>query len=390
MGDEPPEGGEEKPKAPKVKPAQVLPPMKPGDRPALRSLEPVQHFTQPPPRYTEASLVKKLEREGIGRPSTYAAILATIQDRGYAHKLGGGGRGPFQPTPLGNLVTDRLIQFFNHSILDLGFTRLMETELDKIEEAHLDWKRVLHEFYGPFSQDLTKAAEGMVHVGEEVEQTSVKCPQCGAPMVKRLSRFGYYLRCSAAPECKSVLRLGPDGQVQERPQAQPTGLKCDRCGGAVVRSVGRFGPYLHCVKYATKECTYTMKLNKEGLPARKFRPLPTDRKCARCQSPLVVRVTSRDKKRRPFLSCSHFPKCRAALDLPPELAPLGEQALAQWHENEERNLKDRETYAAFQRQAPPPPGARVSSPASNLRSEIPDSQVGGDTRAPSAPGGAGA
>jgi len=362
MGDETIEAGEERARARKRKPTQVLPPMRPGDRPGLKQLEPVQHFTQPPPRYTEASLVKTLEREGIGRPSTYAAIISTIQDRGYVQKQGGGGRGAFVPTPLGAAVNDRLMDFFDHSIMDLGFTRRMETELDKIEEAHLDWRRVLEEFYKPFDHDLAVASAGMSSARDEAEATDVKCPTCGAPMGKKLNRYGYYLRCSKGSECATTLRLNAQGEVQEKEKPQPTGLKCDKCGSDVVRSVGRFGAYLHCVKYATKECAFTMKLNKDGLPVRKFRPLPTDRLCEKCKSPLVVRVTSRGKKRKPFLSCSNFPKCRTAQDLPPELEALGQQAMAQWGENDELNKRDQATYAAHAAAAIPAPASAPAAP----------------------------
>ncbi|MCW8130284.1 MAG: type I DNA topoisomerase [Planctomycetota bacterium] len=329
---------------------QVLPAMKIGDKPGLKGLDPVQHFTQPPPRYTEASLVKILEREGIGRPSTYATIISTLIDRGYAQKTGAGGRGSFMATALGTVVNDRLVGHFDHSIMDLGFTRKMESELDKIEEAHLDWRKVLTEFYDPFTNDLVQATKDMVATKGQAEMTDVKCPECAAPMEKRLNRFGFYLRCSKAPDCKGTLRLDNKGNIKEKEKPQPTGMVCDVCGADVVKSVGRFGPYFHCVKYADKQCTFTMKCNKEGHPIRKFKALPTEKVCEKCKSPLVVRVTSRGKNRRPFLSCSNFPKCRAAMDLPPELAGLGEDAMKQWHALDAKNKADLETYQATQAQ----------------------------------------
>lgn len=329
---------------------QVLPAMKLGDKPACKQTEPVQHFTQPPPRYTEASLVKMLEREGIGRPSTYATIISTLLDRGYAQKTGTGGRGAFMASALGTVVSDRLVGHFDHSIMDLGFTRKMESELDKIEEAHLDWRKVLSEFYDPFVGDLAHATKDMKATKGQAEKTDVKCPECGELMEKRLNRFGFYLRCPKAPECKGTLRLDNKGNVKEKEKPQPTGMKCDLCGGDVVKSVGRFGPYFHCIKYADKQCKFTMKCNKEGHPIRKFAALPTDKVCEKCKSPMVVRVTSRGKNRRPFLSCTGFPKCRAAMDLPPELAGLGEQAMAQWHVLDGKNKADLETYLATQAQ----------------------------------------
>ena len=330
---------------------QILPAMKIGDTPKLETIAPLEHFTQPPPRYTEASLVKKLEREGIGRPSTYATILSTVQDRGYAQKLGAGGRGSFMATPLGIVVTERLEGHFP-SIMELGFTREMESELDKIEEADVDWRKVIKDFYGPFARDLEKAKTSMKSTKTEGEKSDVICPDCGSPMEKRLSKFGYYLRCTKAPECKATYRLDARGNVQKKEGPQPTGLKCDLCGGDVVKSTGRFGPYLHCVRYSTKECLYTMKLNKENHPLRKFKAIPTDRSCEKCKHPLLVRVTSRGKTRRPFLSCSNFPKCRAAMDLPPELAVLGEQALAQWHVMDAKNKADLVVYAMTQAALP--------------------------------------
>jgi len=331
------------PKKEKKPGSQILPPMKTGDQPKLEKLDPEEHFTQPPPRFTEASLVKTLEREGIGRPSTYATILSTIQDRGYAMKLGQGGRGSFMATPLARVVTESLEGHFP-SIMDLGFTRDMELELDKVADAHLDWRKAIGDFYGPFSRDLDKAKDNMQNTKETSEKTDVVCPDCGAMMEKRLSQFGFYLRCSKAPECKATYRLDAQGNIQAKVGPQLTGLKCDICGKDVVKSVGRFGAYLHCIDYADKKCTYTMKLNKEGHPLRKFKALATNKVCEKCKSPLVVRVTSRGKTRRPFLSCSNFPKCRAAMDLPPELVGLGDQAMAQWAEIDAKNKHDLPIY----------------------------------------------
>ena len=323
---------------------QILPAMKVGDKPKLEEIRPEEHFTQPPPRYTEASLVKILEREGIGRPSTYATIIATIQDRGYAQKLGAGGRGSFMATPLGITVTERLEGHFP-SIMELSFTRDMEVEFDKIEELHLDWKQVVKDFYTPFEKELIQAKKTMITTKDTGEKSDVPCPECGGVMEKRLSKFGYYLRCTK-DGCKGSYNLDPLGNIKIKEGPQPTGLKCDICGSDVVKSTGRFGPYLHCVRYSEKKCTYTMKLNKEGHPLRKFKPFPTDKKCEKCKGDMVVRVTSRGKTRRPFLSCANFPKCRAAADLPPDLAALGEQAMAQWHDIDAKNKADLVIYQA--------------------------------------------
>lgn len=365
LGDETTDSDEEPAKAKKKRAPQVLPPMQPGDRPDGKGVEPVQHFTQPPPRYTEASLVKTLEREGIGRPSTYAAIISTIQDRGYVHKQGTGGRGVFAPTPLGRAVNDRLVIFFDHSIMDLGFTRLMEEELDKIEEAHLDWRHVLNEFYGPFTKDLEKAATDMISAKDEAEKTEVKCPECGEFMEKRFNRFGYYLRCTKEG-CKGTLRSDAEGNVQAKPKPVATGLTCDRCGKDVVKAVGRFGAYLHCVDYPEKKCGFTMKLTKDGRPARKFEPFPTGLKCEKCnKNDLVIRVSARGKKKipKPFLSCSGFPKCRFAKDITDDLKAVGEQAVARWHENDEKNRRDLDVYVKVMGAAQAAADALADAPA---------------------------
>ena len=344
------------PKKEKKPGSQILPMMKTGDQPKLEKLDPEEPFTQPPPRYTEASLTKKLTNEGIGRPSTYQTIISTIQARGYAQKLGQGGRGSFMATPLARVVTESLEGHFP-SIMDLGFTRDMELELDKVSDAHLDWRKAVADFYGPFSRDMALATKHMQNTKQNSEKTDVVCPDCGAMMEKRLSQFGFYLRCSTAPECKATYRLDAEGKIQPKVGPQLTGLKCDICGKDVVKSVGRFGPYLHCIDYADKKCTFTMKLNKEGHPIRKFAALPTNKLCEKCKSPMVVRVTSRGKTRRPFLSCSNFPKCRAAQDLPPELAPLGEKAMAQWAEIDAKNKRDLPIFLKTMAEQPKDEGA---------------------------------
>jgi DNA topoisomerase-1 len=164
-------------------------------------------------------------------------------------------------------------------------------------------------------------------------------------MEKRFNRYGYYLRCTKQG-CKGTLRADAKGNVQEKPKPQATGLKCDKCGKDVMRSVGRFGAYLHCVDYAEKKCTYTMKLAKDGRPSRKFEPFATGLKCEKCGGDLVIRVSARGKKKipKPFLSCSKFPKCRFAADVPEDLKDIGVQAVARWHENDKKNRNDWEIY----------------------------------------------
>ena len=156
-----------------------------------------QHFTKPPARYTEASLVKALEKEGIGRPSTYASIISTIQDRGYVEQK----ERKLYATDLGEVVTDKLDKYFPE-VMDVAFTRYMEEQLDKIEEQHLDWVRVLSEFYGPFKKSIDTATTDMKHAKAETTPSEYECPKCGEPLVYRFGKKGKFLSCSAYPECK--------------------------------------------------------------------------------------------------------------------------------------------------------------------------------------------
>ncbi|MHC4358821.1 MAG: type I DNA topoisomerase [Planctomycetota bacterium] len=266
-----------------------------GDELKLIELAPKQHFTEPPPRYTEAALVKLLEKEGIGRPSTYAAIISTIQDRGYVHKEGR----TLHPTELGMLVTDKLVKHFP-TVLNIEFTSHMEEELDKIEEAKLDWVGVLKEFYTPFVKDLELAVEEMESEKGRPEEADTVCKQCGEPMVVRWSRSGKFLGCSAFPKCKFTMDLGGKGQPQV---AEATGEVCEKCGSPMVIKVGRMGKFIACSAYP--ECKNT-------------KSIPTGVKCPKegCGGDVVSR---RSKKGRKFFGCSNYPKCDfTAFKLPTE------------------------------------------------------------------------
>ena len=282
---------------------QHLPATKIGQELAVVDIRPEQHFTKAPARYTEASLVKALEKEGIGRPSTYATIISTIEERGYVEQT----EKKFFATDLGEVVTDKLNEYFP-KIMDIAFTRYMEEQLDKIEEQHLDWLGVLREFYGPFKQNLETALAEMKHAKAEVSPSEYKCPECGKPLVYRFGKNGRFLSCSSYPKCKFACPCDRDGKMVEEKVSEH---KCPKCGKAMVERRGRFGPFLGCSDYPN--CKTTLKLDKEGnaLPPRKS-PEPTGIKCYKCkEGELVVR----ESKRGPFLGCNRFPKCRTIVSI---------------------------------------------------------------------------
>ncbi len=275
--------------------------LKKDDAVAPFSLDPQQSFTPPPPRYTEASLQKKLEEEGIGRPSTYAAIISTIQDRKYVEQVSMRDR-RLRATDLGKVVTDMLVDAFP-TIMDVGYTRDMETELDKVEEEHHDWVTMLRAFYGPFKENLDHAHENMTHAKAVTEPAEFECAQCGAPTVYRFGKSGKFLSCSRYPDCKYAAPIDSEGQPQT---PELTDIVCPECGSGMTRRTGRFGPFLSCTRYP--ECKGVVKLDpKKGtIVPPKPPPLVTDVACPKCGSPLNCRRS----KRGPWLSCSNFPKCR--------------------------------------------------------------------------------
>ncbi len=277
---------------------QELPNMNIGQELAAVEIKSEQHFTKPPARYTEASLVKALEKEGIGRPSTYASIISTIQEREYVKQEDK----KFASTDLGEVVTDKLNEYFP-KIMDIAFTRYMEEQLDRIEEQHLDWIGVLKDFYGPFSTNLKNATEQMAHAKAEVTPSEYNCPDCKKPLVYRFGKNGRFLSCSAYPDCKFACPCDKDGKMVEE---TITEHKCPKCGKPMIHKKGRFGEFLGCSDYP--ECKTTQKLDKEGnvLPPKPPAE-PSGIKCHKCkQGELVIRQS----KKGPFLGCGRFPKCR--------------------------------------------------------------------------------
>jgi DNA topoisomerase-1 len=267
---------------------KLLPPMVEGDLVTLDEIRPEQHFTQPPPRFTEASLVKELEEKGIGRPSTYAAILSTIVDRGYVDRR----ERRFFPTELGTLVNQLLVESFPE-IVDAGFTALMEQDLDKVEDGERDWRELLGVFYKPFSADLIKAKEHMRDVKREEIATEYVCEKCGKPMVIKWGRNGSFLACQGYPECRNTkeIQRGLDGKIEIVPEAT-TDEVCENCAAPMVVKRGRFGSFLACSRYP--ECKTT-------------KPISLGVTCPRedCGGFLTEKRSRRGKN---FYGCSNYSK----------------------------------------------------------------------------------
>lgn len=274
--------------------ARRLPAMEKGDLLRLVKLNTEQKFTKPPPRFTDATLVKELEEKGIGRPSTYASIIQVILDKEYTEKEKGG---RFKPTELGEVVTDLLVQNFPE-ILDVEFTAEMESRLDQVEEGTFDWKKLLHEFYGPFKQTLATAQVNMRDVKREEIPTDVLCEKCNTHnMVIKWGKNGRFLGCSGYPECKSTkeYRTGDQGQI-EVVKDEMAGVECPTCNAPMIVKNGRFGRFQACSRYP--ECKTT-------------RPIDVGVTCPKCNVGRLVE--KRSKKGQTFYSCSTFPTCDHAL-----------------------------------------------------------------------------
>lgn len=266
-----------------------LPLLKEGEELNLKKLDALQHFTQPPPRFTEATLVKELEEKGIGRPSTYAAIISTIQDKKYAEKK----QSRFEPTELGTIVNDLLVESFPN-LFDVGFTARMEDDLDAIEEGRVEWQDLLAKFWTGFSETLAVAKQTMRNVKREETPTGLECPLDQHALVKKFGKNGSFLACSNYPDCKftSEFEANTDGtlKIVDEPR---TGEKCGTCGeGELIFKSGRFGRFIGCSKYP--ECKHTQ-------------PIPTGVHCPKCEPGMLIEKSSRRGK--VFYSCSTYPKC---------------------------------------------------------------------------------
>lgn len=254
-----------------------------------------QHFTQPPPRYNEALLIREMEEKGIGRPSTYATIISTIQDRHYVEKE----EARLKPTELGRMVNDRLISHFP-DVFDVEFTARMENELDGIEEGEKDWITAVKDFYVPFIKDLESAEVNMEDLKAKEEPTEIPCDKCGRQMVIKWGRNGHFLACPGYPECKNTKEFIKDEsgsvQVVETP-VETTDEICEKCGSPMVVKRGRFGNFLACSQYPACKTTKPLKL---GVKC----PTP------QCGGDLVQKRT---RKGKTFYSCSNYPTCTFAI-----------------------------------------------------------------------------
>lgn len=294
-------GGDDEVTLPRLAEAQPLAPI---------HIDPEQKFSSPPPRYTEASLIRTLEAEGIGRPSTYASIISVIQDRKYVEQLDR----RFYATDLGEAVTDKLIEAFP-DLMDLGYTREMESQLDKVEDEHLDWVQMLRNFYRPFSSRLKDVETTLTHAKAVTTPApdEYRCEKCGAGLVYRLGRSGRFLSCARYPDCDYACPCDREGRPQP---IRHTNVACPKCGSPMDRRTGRFGPFLGCSRYGDKQnpCDGILRFDKKGhviapsqTPYSPEPPIP----CPKCQAPTYLRPG----KYGPWLGCSRFPKCRGRGDI---------------------------------------------------------------------------
>jgi DNA topoisomerase-1 len=281
--------------------AAQLPPLKEGDRLTLKKLDTDQHFTQPPPRFSEASLVKELEENGIGRPSTYASIIGTIEARDYMEKR----EAKLYPTELGFLVTDLLVQHFQ-DIMNVEYTAALEAELDEIEEGKDNLLNTLNQFWKKFEKDLKAAQKDMKDVKRMEEQTDEVCDKCGKPMVIKWGRYGKFLACSGYPDCKNTRQLaGSEGDGGPELHEDVAKEVCTNDGQPMVLKKGRFGPFLACSNYPDCKVTKRLVRGAEGkLQVEQLQPI--DEACPDCGKPLMWRRG----RFGPFIACSDYPNCK--------------------------------------------------------------------------------
>ncbi|HUS06739.1 MAG TPA: type I DNA topoisomerase [Bryobacteraceae bacterium] len=274
-----------------------LPVVVQGEVLKLKSLEPEQHFTEPPPRFNEATLVKELETNGVGRPSTYASILSTIQEREYVKKEGG----RFTPTELGMVVTDLLIESFDH-IFDVKYTARMEEELDEIEEGKLDWRLAMGEFYERLKGDLLRAETQMTDIKRMEKPTDLICDKCGKPMVIKWGKHGSFIACTGYPECTNTRELTvdlPDVDTANLTE-QDAEEYCENCGRPMVLKKGRFGQFYACSGYP--DCKTTKQIG----GTQKKADVALEEKCPSCGNNLVLKYGRFGE----FTACSNYPACK--------------------------------------------------------------------------------
>jgi DNA topoisomerase-1 len=274
----------------------ALPRVTEGQVLKLDAIRPEQHFTEPPPRYTEATLVKDLEEKGIGRPSTYAAIISTIVEREYVKK----DQGRFTPTMLGERVSVLLVKSFE-DVFDVTFTARLEEELDEIEDGKLHWREAVKEFWEKFIVDLDRAGDEMLSYKAGIP-TGKTCEKCGqGELLERISRHGFFLGCSRYPDCDFIQDLSPE--LGEEGDAENKVEYCDNCGKEMAIKRGRFGVFLACTGYP--DCKTTRRLV-EGTRIARQPDEPLDEKCPTCESGLV----KKHGRFGEFIGCSAYPKCK--------------------------------------------------------------------------------
>ncbi|MEO0085134.1 MAG: type I DNA topoisomerase [candidate division WOR-3 bacterium] len=262
---------------------KVLPALTKGETVKLAEFAPEQKFTQPPARYSEATLIKRLETNGIGRPSTYAAIVSTLIERKYVERR----EGRFHPTELGSVVYDIVIPRFAN-VFEVGFTAEMERELDLIEDGKEQWRDVVARFYAPFKEDLDRVREGAAGIREDLKtELDEKCPKCGANLAERWGKYGKFTACSKYPDCDYIKRT-PAKLLDE---------KCPKCGRPLAERTGRFGAFVACSGYP--ECKFVRKTPRPE-------PKMLDEKCPKCGEQLALR----EGRFGLFVACSTYPKCR--------------------------------------------------------------------------------
>ncbi len=281
------DNGEEK------KEAGMLPPLEKNQILKLLKLLPEQHFTQPPPRYTEASLVKALEEYGIGRPSTYASIISILQEREYVKLI----KKRFYPEDTGMIVSDLLVNHFSQYV-DYDFTSRLEDRLDEIARGESQWKPTVKDFWDPFISRIHQKEKEIQKSDITTEKTDDICPQCEQPLVIKLGRYGRFYACSGFPKCRFVKSLKNDPEEQS-PENQLTEEKCEKCGSPLMMRQGRYGPFLGCSAYP--DCKFIRPINK---------PVSLGISCPECADGEVMEKKSRRGKI--FFSCSNYPKCTFA------------------------------------------------------------------------------
>jgi DNA topoisomerase-1 len=274
-----------------------LPLVTEGENLRFKAIKPEQHFTEPPPRYNEATLVKRLEADGVGRPSTYASILSTIQEREYVKKEGG----RFIPTELGMVVTDLLLESFD-DIFDVSYTARMEEELDEIEEGKLDWRTAMGEFYERFDKDLKHAEAHMTDIKRMEKPTDLICEKCGKPLVIKWGKHGSFIACTGYPECTYTRELTVDLPDVDKVDLSEQGEEeyCENCGRPMVLKKGRFGTFLACSGYP--DCKTTKQIGGE----QKKPDVALEEKCPQCGNHMVLK-TGRFGE---FTACSNYPACK--------------------------------------------------------------------------------